>query len=260
MAAHGIASHPDITYLEVLSLGAKSELHGAQYLHQQIPGVRADSHTVKYELRGDIEGYRDKVYGRMWVGSVSPEDLVGEHDAWDIRETYDYLWFTYSTLLRPLDINPRVVQQIINSKPDLIINSIPRSVLCVNPTHSFGETSIVAAGDAPLMGIRVPFTCPNFKVICNGDDNPSWYRLSRVFDHTTVEWPASVGRVPVSSASTVRKPTSTDCDCWPEIKHVGRYGKWEKGVLSHTAYEDARNYVEEKVNGSSGQDAIANLP
>jgi hypothetical protein len=27
------------------------------------------------------------------------------------------------------------------------------------------------------------------------------------------------------------------------IRHVGRYGKWKKGVLSHTAYFDTLDYV-----------------
>jgi hypothetical protein len=102
------------------------------------------------------------------------------------------------------------------------------------------------------MGIRLPYKCPTNMVVCNGEDNPAWYRMSNVFGHTTVEWPGSLAQVPVASAARVKKPTSHNCNCWAETSpmiHVGRYGAWEKGVLSHTAYFTAYRTVDEMIGG-----------
>ena len=41
---------------------------------------------------------------------------------------------------------------------------------------------------------------------------------------------------PLEGVAAVRKPLTTDCNCHPDWLHVGRYGRWTKGVLSHDAY------------------------
>jgi hypothetical protein len=224
--------------MAILSHKMKSPLHGAQYLHAPIPWLTGDPVDVSYQLRGDSFAYREKVYGEKWDGKVSPEDLEVSHKAWDIRDAYDRLWSLYSDRIVDQQITGARLRAILErDQPDIVINSIPRERLCMNAAHVFGFTDIVAAGDAPALGIRIPFQCPDNTVICNGLENPSWYRMSRVFGHTTVEWPGSVERVPVATAARWRKPTYTDCDCWADIVHVGRYGTWQKGVLSHEAYQ-----------------------
>lgn len=239
----------------VLSQGVKSSLYGAQYLHAPIPRVTpGDSMVVGYQLRGEPDDYRRKVYGSMWNGTVSPEDLTEQHRAWDIRATYDKLWESWSSAINKANIDPIAVRNMLNDPrpPDLVINSIPRPALC-HQGHAFGATEIWAAGDAPELGITIPYQCPRNMVVCNGEDNPSWYRMSNVFGRTTVEWPGSIPKVPVNTAARVRKPTQHNCDCWAEssILHVGRYGEWSKGVLSHTAYHKAYKRVEEMLNAAT---------
>jgi hypothetical protein len=238
MAVHGAVVASDVAQIpidiKVVSHKQKSPLYGCQYLHQPIPGVPpVASAQVAYRLRGSADGYREKVYGKGFTGTVSPEDLVGEHKAWDIRATYDWLWKRYSNLIIDGDITPRSIWSL----DGLIISSIPRPSIC-HQGHQFGSTEITAAGDAPDLGIYVSnqFQCDEDSVVCNGEESPSWYRMSRVFGHTTVEWPQTTIVIPVSTASRVTKPTETDCNCHPNITHVGRYGTWRKGVLSHTAY------------------------
>lgn len=255
LAVHGaVLAHSgseDDLHIAVISKKQKSPMYGAQYLHQPIPGVtRSQGRSIRYRLDGGIEAYRRKVYGNMWDGTVSPEDLTGAHMGWDIRETYDALWDRYQGLIADHDIHPSDVNRFMNSNsPDLIINSIPRDRLCYRG-HTFGFTNIIAAGDAPDLGIKLQYSCPDETVICNGNDEPSWYRMSRVFGHTTVEWPGELGRVPINSAATVRKPTYHACDCWPDdqVFHVGRYGTWAKGVLSHTAYLSTYEKIKEMLN------------
>lgn len=257
MAAHGakmaIIESGEPAELAVFSRKRSSPLYGAQYLHEPIPGhTRTMPVTVDYQLRGEADDYRRKVYGPMWEGTVSPEDLIEPHQAWDIRQTYESLWSVYSRYIQDVWLDPMGVRRIIDSGPDIIINSVPRDAICYRG-HLFGAAEITAAGDAPQMGIRIAFSCPPNTVICNGEDNPSWYRLSNVFGHKTVEWPSGI-HAPVLTAATVRKPLYHECDCWNgKMYHVGRYGRWEKGVLSHTAYNDAYNLVKETI--SAGEEA-----
>lgn len=253
--------------IAIISRKQKSPIHGCQYLHQPIPRVTPESpRAVSYQLRGDQDDYRRKVYGQMWGGTVSPEDLMGEHMAWDLRVTYDRLWSDWESSITDGLVDPIALKGVLESSepPDLVINSIPRPALC-HAGHTFGSTEVWAAGDAPSLGIRVGnmFQCPEDMVICNAEENPAWYRLSRVFGHTTVEWPGSLARVPVTTASRVPKPTAHSCDCWQgaPVIHVGRYGRWEKGVLSHSAYFDAYKRIDEMIGGSSATaEAGASVP
>ena len=242
MAAAG-AVHAGSDIL-IISKRRKSELFGAQYLHEPIAHYTnaADVTHVRYLLEGNIVDYRNKVYGRSWGGSVSPEDLEQNHDAWDIRSTYDRLWDDFNQhVMHVDDLTPWVVEDIMCDHPDaLFINSVPRQVLCAEG-HTFKATQIWAAGDAPSRGIRLQYNCPESTVLCNGYSEVSWYRISNIFDHKTVEWSSHTlrGAPPVTTAAEVIKPLEHNCSCFPTITHVGRYGRWEKGVLSHTAYADA---------------------
>lgn len=243
MAAWGVtvaSKHMDREVdLEIISRRVKSDLYGCQYLHAPLQyGPELERTWVSYRLRGTADGYRDKVYGPGYWGSVSPEDLAGDHMAWNIRQAYDWLWKRYQSIIIDGEVGPRTIWSLDPNA--LVINSIPRDALC-HQGHAFNSTAIIAAGDAPELGIDIGkhFQCDENSVTCNGEESPSWYRISRVFGHTTVEWPGVLGTVPVTSAATVRKPVNTDCNCHPGLLHVGRYGKWKKGVLSHEAYRDA---------------------
>lgn len=245
MAAHAVAA----SGLEpvIFSRKVRSPLYGAQYLHAPIPdATERDAHVgVDYLLRGHVEDYRRKVYGNQWDGSVSPEDLSDPHRAWDIRATYAALWLWYSDQIMDVEVDPASLNFLIDQhKPDIIINSIPLAALC-HQGHTFRAQEVIAAGDAPELNINIGarFKCPPNSVICNGEDSPSWYRISNIFGHTTVEWPGGIN-VPVPTASKVTKPTGHNCDCWPNLFNVGRYGTWTKGVLSHTAYNRTIERIE----------------
>jgi hypothetical protein len=228
-----------------------SELYGAQYLHAPIPSYTPAAHIghpawILYELQGSADDYRRKIYGPMWDGTVSPEDLDRLHQAWDIRSTYKNLWETFGDDINPVFMDPAGMRALSEGatpfgKPDLIISSIPKPALCPKG-HQFKSAMIWAAGEAPELGIELPYKCEDFTVKCNGEDHPSWYRMSRIFGRLTVEWPEYI-RPPFGSAAQVQKPLENNCDCWPEVLHVGRYGKWEKGVLTHHAYEEVLKHV-----------------
>lgn len=242
MAAHAA----EMTGHQVLiaSKKRKSELFGCQYLHQPIPGVSdpAGAVLVRYLLEGSVTDYREKVYGQGSVASVSPEDYEGDHLAWDIRSAYDGLWSKYSQFVLDVDLSDPVALQGLQTEPELIISTVPAPLLCLKPEqHLFHKQDVWALGDAPERGQFVPYNCQNNSVVCSGERDVSWYRMSRVFGYTTVEW--SIDCKPPLNVSAVKKPLSTNCDCRPEIVRLGRYGKWKKGVLSHEAYYETHELL-----------------
>lgn len=228
--------------VRIFSIKRKSHMYGCQYLHQPIPGYSPpESRSVRYIMQGTAEGYRRKVYGDNWSGPTSPEDLMGDHEAWDMRETYDRLW----GMLHPYVINKQLdpdTVYAISGQADLVISSIHRNRLCVMG-HSFMAQDIWAAGEAPEEGIILPYGVEDETVLCDGTPGVSWYRLARVFGRTTVEWPLA-NRPPLTGVARVAKPLRHNCDCWGgDYVFVGRYGAWDKSVLSHQAYSAAYTAV-----------------
>lgn len=232
---------------EVVIVGKKrkSEMYGAQYLHMPIRGYSPDTgFEVKYLLLGSAEEYRRKVYGDARV-SVSPEDLAENHEGWDIRSTYDRLWLRFSDRIQNVVFNSgmevNMYLEVIRANEHIagvnhFISTIPAPLLCVNPAHAFPSQNVWAIGDAPERGVFCPITQADLNtVLCSGTKDNSWYRTANILGYRTAEWPENK-RPPLSDVSLVRKPINTNCDCLPFVHRMGRYGKWQKGVLSHEAY------------------------
>lgn len=231
----------------------KSEIYGAQYLHQALPGVDCgEPSTLAVQFYGDAEGYRTKVYGADYQGTVSPQDFRDDHRAWDLRRAYANLWDWYTPEAYGVDMEFNRVDfmddyEVLIANHDIVFSTIPRKVLCINPEHEFKSQMVYAIGDAPARGIKCPVTCEVDTLVYNGSPDYGWYRKSNIFGHTTAEWPASADRPkpPISNLALVEKPLSTNCDCWPALKFVGRYGAWRKGVLVHQVYNEAYGIADE---------------
>jgi hypothetical protein len=251
MAAQGAWNSGADVEVDIVSNKRKSEMFGAQYLHKPIPGI-SDLHSfvmVDYTILGTdhmsmadaIDQYRRKVYGQFWDGSVSPDELLQQHRAWDIKAAYDKLWEQWQSSIHHMVVHPDTVRSAIDSnKYKYIFNTIPMDRLCYQD-HTFRSIKIRAMGDAPDRGQEVPYECEPNTVVCNGMPEPSWYRISNIWGAKTVEWPFSQ-KVPFQHAE-VMKPLGNNCDCFPEVTRIGRYGTWQKGVLSHEAYDVTFNLL-----------------
>lgn len=227
----------------------KSTMFGAQYLHEPIPGLtRSKGMEIQYKMEGDVEGYRSKIYGKSgYTGVVSPELFAArEAFAWDIREAYNAAWDVYGPNVTGVGrIKMATIAGMREGEPAApIFSSLPLMQLCSNRNHIFTEASVWALGDAPVLGQVVGQDCPPMTVICSGRPEDSWYRISNLYDHKTVEWPLRASYVDGvdPAAAVVNKPLRTTCTCLSNLAviPIGRYGRWTKGVLSHTAYLDAQ--------------------
>jgi hypothetical protein len=217
-----------------------SSLYGCQYLHEPIPGYEdVPSVRVSYRLNGTPEDYRRKVYGNLWQGKVSPEDFIGEHDAWDIRETYERMWndyiFSGKVRVNVQEVANGTIPVIQQWKPDHIISTIPAPALCYKK-HRFNSHSIWANGSTTVGDLA------DNSIVCDGTPEVPWYRISNVFGYRTAEWVwrpqerVALGFEERIPAVCVLKPLSTTCDCHPSVMRVGRYGTWSKGYLVHQVY------------------------
>ena len=241
-AAHAFATlgYSDVT---VFSRKRRSEMFGAQYLHQPIPSLtEGEGQSVSYRLRGTPEQYARKVYGSgMDPSRTSPVILHQDHQAWDIRSAYYRAWDLYASRIVNVKIDPSGMTDFIRQF-DFVVSTVPATELC-NQTcgdiHRFQTQKVWAVGDAPERGIFCPITVPPWTVECNGEETPRWYRASNVFGYKTAEWPGEKAP-PVESIAAIEKPIGTNCDCWlgKNFMRAGRYGTWTKGVLSHQVYYD----------------------
>jgi hypothetical protein len=237
--------------VQIASRKRKSEMYGAQYLHNPIPEVSEKEFTVEYRLEGTPQGYRQKVYGPGYRGTVSPVELGSTHQAWDIREAYDILWDHYVDKIVDTQFNhPEEVRAFLEAfrvgdKMAHYVSSIPAPLLCTEPGHGFTAQRVWSVGDAPERGIFSPVVSERNTVTCSGDLLTSWYRKANILGYNTVEWPESK-RPPIDGVSEVLKPISHNCTCLGYVHRVGRYGHWTKGVLSDSAFYETYSGLAQK--------------
>jgi hypothetical protein len=250
LAAHA-ASYVDKADIVIVSNKVKSGLFGCQYLHGPIPGFDLETTTVDYRLEGTVEDYAAKAYqGQVSATGVSPATLMGPHPAWNMRQCYDQLWDRWEDSIVDAVVKPEQVTAMLGHyNADLVVSSIPAPVLCQRPgDHQFSSVESWALGDAPVLGQVVPVPCPPDTVLCTGDKDRGYHRVSNVFGYKTAEWPGHRRKPPIDGVVRFSKPLATNCECWPlnadfdndkklnGILRVGRYGTWRKGVLSHEAF------------------------
>lgn len=234
----------------IISNKQKSQLYGCQYLHAAIPGLDLNAEMVQYTLNGSAETYRKKVYGSLRPpASVSPQLYEGSSLAWDIRQMYDILWERFEESIIDNRINPQEVISILDwFSADAAISSIPLPSICqMGEQHTFSSVPVWAMGDSPER--EVPMPLRPFTVTCDGTRDVGWYRTANVFGYKTVEWPGTLRKVPFSGVAKVNKPLISNCDCLASVLRVGRFGRWQKGVLVHETYEATLAYLK-VMNGS----------
>ena len=225
----------------IYSRREKSQIYGAQYLHRSIPGVKVHKFQVDYQMHGTPEEYRQKVYGDKWDGTVSPEDYPRPHPGWDIRQAYDILWEDFGP--RIVDVRfasfDHVKMYINLDEYDHIFSTVPRTIFG-QPGDKFEGTDVLAKGGAKGEYL---LSMPEFTVMCNGNDAPAWYRAASVNGYQTLEWPGTIRRIPIPGVAKIKKPLryvpgNAENEANKRLTFVGRYGAWEKGLLTSDVFND----------------------
>lgn len=233
LSAHAAAllGHQPVIY----SIPQKSQIHGAQFLHRAIPEI--NDHQPDAELKFTKVGmgyvYATKVYGKPYVRTSWDNYSTGDRvQAWNMQAAYDKLWDVYQHLIIDHLINAWEVPEILDAF-DRVISTVPAAILCRKPYHSFRRIPIwITSAASASVGRN--------QIVYNGLDADRWYRGCDIFDHRFSEYTFEI-----YGASPGLKPMGTDCDCFEgRVLKVGRFGKWERGVLIHHAFEEVFDHLQ----------------
>jgi hypothetical protein len=254
LAAHAVAraGHEPNVY----SHKVKSQMFGAMYLHRAIPGITSDNPELEIRVikSGTREGYANKVYGDPSAPVSWDLFEPGVVPGWDLAKAYDKLWEMYEHTIVSEDVTPYLADLKTKVYP-LVFSTVPLTTLCREPRamHEFTKQDIWVLhgpGDHLILGVN-----DNNMMYYSGDDplgklspliGPTWYRFSQINKYQAWEYASDPQLDPDEvmdgmTISTGIKPLTNNCDCHPEIVRLGRFGKWQKGVLTHHAFEEAQN-------------------
>jgi len=241
LAAHA-AQQRDIPYI-VYSIREPSKIHGAQFLHEDIPGLTPEEPDgmVTFEFRGTKEGYAKKVYGDSSI-DVSWDRYSGEVPAWDLRTLYDAMWRTHYDNIFDVEIRGEFIQKLLRDE-DLILSTINPLGYCQHQddlSHTFSVQ--------PIQVYQTSFIeIDDNTVVYSGDPADTWMRCSRLFDDLSAECPGGSVMLPGERIARVNKPLFTDCDCYMEenFHRLGRYGEFKRGLLVNDAFHKAEGLLDE---------------
>jgi hypothetical protein len=235
LAAHACARAG--VEFNIYSVKRKSPISGAQYLHKPIPGIHnnqgPDGH-IAYAKTGTREGYARKVYGNPDAPVSWDKFEEGLYAAWSMQQTYDFLWDEFSKDIEHITISPKFCADLVRVE-DIVISSIPAPAICMSANHRFHQTTVYLRDGDPTYE-EAPM---DNSIIYNGVPNVPWYRASNLFGHRSVEFGNKV-----RGAQRGMKPTGHNCDCQPEVLRIGRFGRWERGVLAHDGFDRTVAYLE----------------
>lgn len=241
LAAH--AAKTEGAEVIVASRKVKSPLSGAVYVHEPIEGLTRDrpEREVEFRTRGTREGYAEKVYGDP--AHETSWDLFAQKEvpAWSMAKVYDKLWDRWEAVINDVRVGPFSVGSLYDAA-DVVISTIPAPALCLNPGfHRFKSARVILTDQARN-------SVGEDEVIYNGDPKDPWYRSSRLFGIEATEYPArdETERVVMRQKRHWNyglKPQSTTCDCHSRIHRVGRFGRWERGVLVHHAFAQTQEII-----------------
>lgn len=206
-------------------------------MQRPIPGINTDhpdGYIKQMVIGGSILDYRYKLYGDVNIG-INGDILADGYHAWAHRTTYDALWRRYAGLITGTTVSPLELLNM-HKEYDLVVSTAPLPNLCMNPgNHEFRYATVYVTAET-----RYP-NQPDNTIIFNALPEDKWVRSSFVFGVRTTEW--TEDNAPLS-ATEVRKPISTDCNCFPHVLRTGRFGKFRNETWIPDAYFDTLSAIE----------------
>jgi hypothetical protein len=223
----------------IISKKVQSVIYGAQYLHKPIPGLtsQASPSTIRTHRIGVPEVYAERVYG-LGTMPTSWDKVRDEAQAWDLRETYAAAWTKFQDSIADWTIGPEEVSEFTGHF-DLVISTVPLWAICLKPNEHYFKTvnTLVRKDIEGNHDALSTFDLDSNWVVYNGTHAFSWYRASNIFGHKSLEARAEPHLVTNKKWEPGFKIVGTDCDCHPNVIRAGRMGTWQRGVLTHHAFE-----------------------
>lgn len=235
LAAHAAASARK--KFVIFSRPEPSRLGGAQFLHKEIPGLTLeDPIEITVMAEGTPEIYRDKVYGtNERVPFVSfPKMAHHTLEAWNLIATYERLWSAYASHIVETEVNAMWLHEN-EGKFKKVLSTVPASAICKTNSGMIQEVHMFQGQRIWIYTEALNANMPDNTIWYDGTRDRSWYRQSRLFGVGGTEYPIQVSP-PVKPLVHGRKPIWNNCNCFPKVVRLGRFGQWKKGVLTHDAF------------------------
>ena len=232
-----------------------------QLIEQRVLGAEGLLHTDNHLIRSDnafdlalAELYSNKVYGEEHTKKYKPTVSIvkawrsGDFYAYNAEQVLTQLWELYGHHVQERDIQSLDhVEELRNMyyfKPK-VISTIPASVL-------FPERKYLSTTAKILVGTAPP---EESFIYYNVSPANAWYRCSAVFGQFTQEYPhwveprnqsnllmRTVHKV-IGVANSDEVPLlPSDMSSWLHL--TGRYGAWDKSMLTHDVYDDVAKLLE----------------
>lgn len=209
---------------------------GAQYLHTPLPGITSTQpqFEITYVKKGSVEGYANKVYGNADHPCSFAQAPDGNVPAWSLRDVYEQLWYRFATNFAVGHASGMDIMTWARKNP--VIIAAPLISLCMmRSLHEFNMAfvSIRKNKEAVL---------PEDTIIYSGLARDEWYRASNIQGWEYEEYGHEI-----PFGQPVAKPQWNTCKCFeqhPMILQVGRYGRWQRGILSDQTYPDTERFLD----------------
>jgi hypothetical protein len=222
-----------------------TEILGAQYLREPIPGMTLETALIEHNLDGDLEDYWHKAFGiesndPLWFNgaNVYAEDEAGNlhyswtEYAWNLRECYERLWTAYKYEIENVGtwtgrIHPESPFVAETLKPfDLVINTWPQPKWA-GPEDVFEQRTLwrMTGTEAPIQ-LKADNT-----IIYDATKDVGLSRMAKVFGHSTIEWPGG-HKPPIDNLASVEVPISLKQgkSGYPGLNlvHLGSLAAWDR--------------------------------
>jgi hypothetical protein len=181
--------------------------------------------------------YGQKVYGSRRA-STSITRMPGVIEGYEYVTAFNILVNTFGGYAKAYRNITETSMHRISREYDFVVSSIPRHN--VTPKWIAHKFSIAYVSQRPPIGFAPNPTMGKNFVVYNADPTADWSRTSCVTHGNIEYWSteyASIPDYPLPDLRKVEKVLKGDNFVFPDnVLPVGRYGKWEAGVLASDAY------------------------
>lgn len=240
--------------VKVYSKRVKSVITGAQFMHEKIGwycDINPDFHVNVIKV-GTAEGYAENVYGDPTAPTSWDNFFPGTIVGWDMKKAYDRLWDKWKDRIQDITLTPEGINKIIELH-DMTFSTVPLRAICYNSEHAFRSQEVHIfhqSGESSLTeGVNDQDTM-YYNGVAAGSGGHPWYRFSQLNKYQSWEFSdegAARGWSPYAQSGNlvkIVKPVDNDCDCYPMLFRIGRYGAWDKKILTHHVPNEVRRAVQ----------------
>ncbi len=218
----------------------KPKAKGFQYLHDSC-GLNLKKYDLKEQIIPYYEDeafrkmiYSSKVYGNLYTPNSMDKVIYQTSNSliYSMDEAVDILWERFYYKININYVNGLKGIEIISRTCDKVISTIPMYHLIEDVQYS----------EAWLLTTKVPDNQINYVVYDLNVSSPI-YRFGTMFGNLFFESHAHmdiIGMQPIALKKVITY------EKLPEIKNVifaGRYGRWDKSILSHDVYYNIKGIL-----------------